>query len=331
MDKFKALYIEEAEGQVQTQVKEIGLDQLGQGDTIIKVHYASLNYKDMLATQPGAGVVRSYPMIPGIDLAGEVVESQSGHFQVGQLVVGIGASIGVSHTGGLSQYARLPHEWVLPLPDSISPQDAMKVGTAGLTALLSVLKLEKAGMSAETDPKILVTGASGGVGSVALSILKAKGYQQRLALTRKDYQDSFVRELGATDIVKPDQIFLKEKPILLKGVYDYVLDTVGGKVASHLLAQIAYDGAMSLCGNAGGLEVNTTVMPFILRAVSAIGVDITQVPRDLYQTLWGIYAQELRSVIDSIAYDEVTLDQVLEIIDKLKNGDHLGRTIVKIA
>ncbi|HEL1586783.1 TPA: YhdH/YhfP family quinone oxidoreductase [Streptococcus suis] len=326
-DTFTAMVVEEQGDALVFGPKTIGLDDLHQGDVLIKVAYSSVNYKDMLAVQKNAGVIRNYPMIPGIDLAGVVVSSDSPDFSVGQEVLVTGYEMGMSHTGGFAQYARIPHEWVVPLPAGLSMKDAMIIGTAGLTAGLSVLALENAGMKPQNAPRLLVTGASGGVGSVALAILKHLGYPQITALTRKDNQDELVRKLGATDIIKPEQIFLKENPLLLKGIYDYVLDTVGGDVVSHLIPQIDYDGAISLCGNAAGVKVATNVLPFILRGVQALGIDSVQISHEKRCKVWEKFASEWK-ICDNLTYNEIRLEELPNVIQELKEGRHLGRTIV---
>lgn len=326
-DTFTAMVVEEQGDTLVFGPKTIGLDDLHQGDILIKVAYSSVNYKDMLAVQKNAGVIRNYPMIPGIDLAGVVVSSDSPDFSVGQEVLVTGYEMGMSHTGGFAQYARIPHEWVVPLPAGLSMKDAMIIGTAGLTAGLSVLALENAGMKPQNAPRLLVTGASGGVGSVALAILKHLGYPQITALTRKDNQDELVRKLGATDIIKPEQIFLKENPLLLKGIYDYVLDTVGGDVVSHLIPQIDYDGAISLCGNAAGVKVATNVLPFILRGVQALGIDSVQISHEKRCKVWEKFASEWK-ICDNLTYNEIRLEELPNVIQELKEGRHLGRTIV---
>ncbi|MBM7314210.1 YhdH/YhfP family quinone oxidoreductase [Streptococcus suis] len=326
-DTFTAMVVEEQGDTLVFGPKTIGLDDLHQGDVLIKVAYSSVNYKDMLAVQKNAGVIRNYPMIPGVDLAGVVVSSDSPDFSVGQEVLVTGYEMGMSHTGGFAQYARIPHEWVVPLPAGLSMKDAMIIGTAGLTAGLSVLALENAGMKPQNAPRLLVTGASGGVGSVALAILKHLGYPQITALTRKETQDELVRKLGATDIIKPEQIFLKENPLLLKGIYDYVLDTVGGDVVSHLIPQIDYDGAISLCGNAAGVKVATNVLPFILRGVQALGIDSVQISHEKRSKVWEKFASEWK-ICDNLTYNEICLEELPNVIQELEEGRHLGRTIV---
>ncbi|TCD45609.1 acryloyl-CoA reductase [Streptococcus sp. X16XC17] len=307
----------------------IGLEDLSEGDTLIEVVYSSVNYKDMLAVQKKGGVIRSYPMIPGIDLAGRVVSSSDSTLSPGQEVLVTGYGMGMSHTGGFAQYARVPHEWVVPLPDDLTLKDAMVLGTAGLTAGLSIAALEEVGLKPEQSPRILVTGASGGVGSIALAILAASGYERVTALIRKDYQKELVTGLGAQKMIRPEDVFLKENPLLLKPQYDFVLDTVGGDVVAHLILQIAYNGAISLCGNAAGLALSTNVLPFILRGVKALGVDSVQISHEKRCAIWKRFATEWQ-IVDRLHVQEISLAELPTTLQSIKEGCHLGRTIVKI-
>ena len=307
----------------------ITLADLSKGDVVIKVAYTSLNYKDMLAVQPKGGVIRNYPMVPGIDLAGTVVSSESNDFVKGQEVLITGYEMGMSHTGGFSQYARVPKDWVVPLPEGLSLKDVMIYGTAGLTAMLSILALENAGLSERKEARILVTGASGGVGSVALALLKEHGYRNVTALIRKDYQEAVVKDLGADQVIRPEAIFIKENPLLLKEQYDYVLDTVGGDVASHLIPQVAYNGAMSLCGNAAGIGLSTNVLPFILRGVNLLGIDSVQISQDKRLEAWTALA-DAKAILAKLKTNTISLGDIPETLQALKEGRHVGRTVVEV-
>ena len=329
MDHFKAMYLEETKGQLEFAAKMITLADLSKGDVVIKVAYTSLNYKDMLAVQPKGGVIRNYPMVPGIDLAGTVVSSESNDFVKGQEVLITGYEMGMSHTGGFSQYARVPKDWVVPLPEGLSLKDVMIYGTAGLTAMLSILALENAGLSERKEARILVTGASGGVGSVALALLKERGYRNVTALIRKDYQEAVVKDLGADQVIRPEAIFIKENPLLLKEQYDYVLDTVGGDVASHLIPQVAYNGAMSLCGNAAGIGLSTNVLPFILRGVNLLGIDSVQISQDKRLEAW-IALADAKAILAKLKTNTISLEDIPETLQALKEGRHVGRTVVEV-
>ncbi|WP_282919778.1 YhdH/YhfP family quinone oxidoreductase [Ignavigranum ruoffiae] len=328
MKNFKALRVSEHDGEIVHQIETVTREDLHDGDVLVKVHYSSLNYKDMLAVQAKGGVIRSYPMIPGIDFAGVVEESSSDQFKEGQEVIVTGFGTGVSHTGGLAEYAQVPSEWIVPLPKGLSLKDSMVIGTAGFTAALSIEKLEQAGLKGHKDARILVTGSTGGVGSIALQMLKKAGYQNVSALVRKDYQVEVAEKLGADQVLFPKDIQAKARG-LAKQAFDYVLDTVGGEVASMLIPQIQYGGAMSMCGNAGGVNIDTSVFPFILRGVSLLGVDSVQVPIEDRPALWQRISQEW-NVADTQLSQTISLDQVPESLEKLKAGQHLGRTIVEM-
>ncbi len=328
VNSFKAIRVKEQEDQIVYGLEEVTADQLSEGDVLIKVAYSSINYKDMLAVQKNSGVIRNYPMIPGIDLSGTIVESKDSRFTEGQEVIVTGFTMGMSHTGGFSEYARVPAEWIVPLPDTMSLKDAMVFGTAGFTAALSILALEKNGMNVADNPEILVTGSTGGVGSIALQILSKIGYKNVSALVRKEHQEEVAKSLGAANVVFADQLGDAKKP-LAKTRFDYVLDTVGGDVASALIPQISYGGSMSMCGNAGGLPVNTTVLPFILRAVNLLGIDSVNVPIDKRGSIWEKMASEW-NITDTTLVNEISLEELTETIDAIKNGQHLGRTIVKL-
>lgn len=329
MDHFKAMYLEETKGQLEFATKMISLADLSKGDVVIKVAYTSLNYKDMLAVQPKGGVIRNYPMVPGIDLAGTVVSLESNDFVKGQEVLVTGYEMGMSHTGGFSQYARVPKDWVVPLPEGLSLKDVMIYGTAGLTAMLSILALENAGLSERKEARVLVTGASGGVGSVALALLKERGYRNVTVLIRKDYQEAVVKDLGADQVIRPEAIFIKEKPLLLKEQYDYVLDTVGGDVASHIIPQVAYDGAISLCGNAAGIGLSTNVLPFILRGVNLLGIDSVQISQDKRLEAWTALA-DAKAILAKLKTNTIILEDIPESLQALKEGRHVGRTVVEV-
>lgn len=327
MDKFKAMVVEEHEGEVRYEVEDVTVEHLSTGDVLIKVAYSSVNYKDMLAVQTKGGVIRNYPMIPGIDLSGVVLESADPRFEKGQEVLVTGFAMGMSHTGGFAEIARVPADWVVPLPAGLTLKDAMIFGTAGLTAALSIAALEKHGMSPDAGQAILVTGSTGGVGSIALQILAKAGYKNIHALVRKENQEAVAKELGATTVVQASSLDENKRP-LNKQVYHYILDTVGGDVAASLIPYVYYGGSMSLCGNAGGIKLNTTVLPFILRGVNLLGIDSVNISMAERTQLWAKMAQDWQ-IAESALYREIALTDLPETIDALKQGQHLGRTIIK--
>lgn len=329
MDEFKAVVVDRINDQIEYGVKKITMDNLSSGDVIIKVMYSSLNYKDMLAVQNHGGVIRNYPMIPGIDLSGVIISSADEKFKSGDKVLVTGFDLGMSHTGGLAEYARVPAEWIVKLPESMTCKQAMMLGTAGFTAALSVAKLLDNGMFVNNHPEVLVTGSTGGVGSIAIQMLSVMGFDNINALVRKDYQVELAKELGANKIITPEDIRTNGKP-LEKQRFDFVIDTVGGNIASELIPQISYGGSMTMCGNAGGIKLDTTVLPFILRGINLFGIDSVNYPIESRSAIWNHFMNEW-NVFENLKYNEVTLEEIPKILEQLKQGRHVGRTIVKIS
>lgn len=327
MESFKAIVIRKENEEVTYKLEDVSLSDLSEGEVLIKVSYSSVNFKDMLAVQANGGVIRDYPMIPGIDLSGTIVSSSNEQYAEGQEVLVTGFGTGVSHTGGFAEYARIPADWIVPLPAGLALKDAMVFGTAGFTAALSILALQKNGMSVESNPQILVTGSTGGVGSVALQILSKIGYKNIAALVRKEYQVEVAKSLGATEVIFSSDLG-DSKKLVSKAKYHYVLDTVGGDVAAALIPQIHYGGSMSMCGNAGGVQLPTNVLPFILRGVNLLGIDSVNVPIGERSPIWQKIADEW-NISDTAFTKEIALQDLPETIDAVKNGQHLGRTIIK--
>ncbi len=325
MEAFKALVVKESEGTIVHGIEEITFDQLDEGNVIVQVAYSSLNYKDMLAVQPKGGVIRRYPMIPGIDLSGTVVTSNDPRFSEGQEVLLTGYDLGVSHTGGLSEYARVNADWLVPMPSGLSMKDVMVFGTAGFTAAQSIDALERHGLADNKDARVIITGATGGVGSIALQLLKKAGYTNLTALVRKDYQVDVAKELGAHHIVFPED--LGEKRLLGRAIYDFALDTVGGDVAATIIPQLADNGSISMCGNAAGAALETNVLPFILRGVNILGINSVTETHERRLVLWNKMANEW-NISSTALSNEITLDEVPSVLAELKAGKHLGRTIV---
>ncbi|MCY7508224.1 YhdH/YhfP family quinone oxidoreductase [Bacillus safensis] len=327
MDSFKAILVTEKNDQVSYDLQNVSVNDLSEGEVLIKVAYSSINYKDMLAVQKNGGVIRNYPMIPGIDLSGTIVHTTDNRFVEGQQVIVTGFALGMSHTGGFSEYARVPADWIVPLPNNLTLKESMIFGTAGFTAALSIMALQENGMSTRNQPNILVTGSTGGVGSIAIQLLSKIGYKNIFALVRKDNQVDIAKSLGATDVIFANQLGELKKP-LNKQKFDFVLDTVGGDVASVLIPQISYGGSMSMCGNAGGIKLTTTVLPFILRGINLLGIDSVNVPINKRKVIWNEIANEW-NISQTTLVNEITLDTLPEKIEAIKNGQHLGRTIIK--
>ncbi|MGG1864088.1 YhdH/YhfP family quinone oxidoreductase [Bacillus safensis] len=327
MDSFKAILVTEKNDQVSYDLQNVSVNDLSEGEVLIKVAYSSINYKDMLAVQKNGGVIRNYPMIPGIDLSGTIVHTTDNRFVEGQQVIVTGFAMGMSHTGGFSEYARVPADWIVPLPNNLTLKEAMIFGTAGFTAALSIMALQENGMSTKNQPNILVTGSTGGVGSIAIQLLSKIGYNNIFALVRKDNQVDIAKSLGAADVIFANELGELKKP-LNKQKFDFVLDTVGGDVASVIIPQISYGGSMSMCGNAGGIKLTTTVLPFILRGINLLGIDSVNVPINKRKVIWNEIANEW-NISQTTLVNEITLDTLPEKIEAIKNGQHLGRTIIK--
>lgn len=324
MSTFNAFVVTETapEGQI----TEISFDNLSAGDTVIKVAYSSVNFKDSLAANPKGGVIRQYPMIPGIDISGIVEESADPALPKGTRVLVTGYGLGVSHTGGFAEFVRVPHEWVIPLPTDFSLKDAMIYGTAGLTAALSIEALLKQGL--QKSSRVLVTGATGGVGRFAIQILKKLGVTAITALTRKDAA-AYLTEIGASETVTPDSLFPEKTKPLGKQQFDFVVDTVGGDTAAKILPLIQYDGAMAMCGNAGGIRLETTVLPFILRGVALLGIDSVQISHEKRLAMWQHLATDWRPA--ELAENHlISLSDLPATFAALQAGKHIGRTVVEI-
>lgn len=325
MEQFKALVVKDNEGVIIHGVEHLTLDNLDEGNVVIKVAYSSLNYKDMLAVQPKGGIIRRYPMIPGIDLSGTIVSSYDDRFSEGQEVLLTGYDLGVSHTGGLSEYARVKADWLIPLPEGLSLKDAMVFGTAGFTAAQSIDALEQHGLADNKDARVIITGATGGVGSIALQLLVKAGYTNLTALVRKDYQVEVAKNLGAHQIIFPND--LGEKRLLGRTMYDFALDTVGGDVAATIIPQLADNGSISMCGNAAGVALDTNVLPFILRGVNLLGINSVTETHERRLLLWDKMANDWNISSDALS-NEISLDEVPSVLEALKEGKHVGRTIV---
>jgi acrylyl-CoA reductase (NADPH) len=302
---------------------------LGEGEVTVRVDWSSINYKDALATIPNGQVARISPLVPGIDLAGEVVASDSGPVAVGDGVLVTSYDLGVAHHGGWARYARVPAEWVVALPDGLSPRDAMALGTAGLTAGLSIHALEAHGLRPEDGP-VLVLGASGGVGSTAVSALAAAGYEVWAATGKADQHD-YLRGLGAHEIVGRDETTAAPDRPLERTRWAATIDPVGGAATAYALRTTRYGGAVALSGLTGGTKLDTTVLPFILRGVSLLGIDSVAASGSLRREVWARLAGDLRPRgLDEAIAREVDLEGIEPVLDDLLAGAAVGRTVVRL-
>lgn len=326
--EFWAMVAHESDSGVVLVRQQVGTEFLGPGAVTIKVHYSCANFKDGLAITPGGGVVRNYPIVPGIDLTGEVVESESDDFAPGDQVVAHGYEIGVSHHGGFAEYARVPAEWVVKL-DGLSTRDAAALGTAGFTAALSVQALLERGITPD-DGAILVTGATGGVGSVAVDILSGLGYEVIASTGKTDAADRLA-ELGANEVIgRLPEPGTKVRP-LSKARWAGAVDSVGGASLAYVLSAIGYGGAVAASGLTGGTEVPTTVMPFILRNVALLGIDSVNHPIEKRRELWGRLANELRPRHLSEIENFAPVTEAERVLHSIKDGSHSGRTVFGVA
>jgi putative YhdH/YhfP family quinone oxidoreductase len=304
------------------------LDELSTGELLIKVHYSSLNYKDALSATGQPGVTKKYPHTPGIDAAGEVVECADGSFRPGEQVIVTGFDLGMNTAGGYGQYVRVPSAWAVPLPAGLSLRESMEMGTAGFTAGLSVWKLAEAGVTPEAGD-ILVTGATGGVGSLAVAILAKAGYRV-VAATGKAAEADYLRQLGAAEIISREQALEGSERPLGKERWAGVVDCVGGGMLATAIKATRYGGAVTCCGLVGSPELPLNVFPFILRGVSLLGIDSAQCPAGPRLAVWQKLAGDWKPQALETAAEECTLQELEPHIQAILEGKHRGRTVVNL-
>ncbi|MGG1313630.1 NADPH:quinone oxidoreductase family protein [Cohnella laeviribosi] len=329
MQTFRALVVNREKDQVVANIREMTFEELPEGEVTIRVAYSCVNYKDGLAAIPEGRVVKTYPIVPGIDLAGTVVASQDPRFKEGDEVLATGYELGVSRHGGFSQYARVPADWVVPVPEGLTLKEAMAYGTAGFTAVLSIHRLEAHGVTPEKGP-VLVTGATGGVGSLAVAMLAKIGYEVT-ASTGKDSEHAYLQKLGAANIVSRSSLSPEKIRPLDRQLWAGAIDPVGGKSLAYILSTTKYGGSVAVSGLAGGAELPTTVHPFILRGVNLLGIDSVYCPMDLRVRLWQRMASDWKpdGLLDEVI-SEVGLDELPGVLTSVLEGRHRGRTIVRL-
>ena len=325
---FRAMYLDrDDEGGVHAAIRELDDDDLPAGDVLIGVEFSTVNYKDGLAYAGAPGVVREYPIVPGVDLAGVVLESSDERFGAGDRVVVNGWRMGERHWGGHAQRARVPADWVVALPESIDTRTAMAVGTAGLTSMLCVLALERHGLGPDAG-QVVVTGASGGVGSVAVSLLAGLGYEVA-AVTGRPEEEPYLRGLGASEIVDRHELATPPKPLETQR-WSGGVDAVGSLLLANVLARISYGGVVAACGLAQGMDLPTSVAPFILRAVTLVGVESVEAPHRARVEAWERLASDLdRAQLESMT-DEVGLSDLPDVTSKIRAGQVRGRVVVDV-
>ncbi|HEY8488637.1 MAG TPA: acryloyl-CoA reductase [Thermaerobacter sp.] len=330
-ESFKAYLVErDGDGSLRQGVRTLGAGDLPPGEVTLRVAYSGVNYKDGLASRPDGRVVRSYPMVPGIDLAGKVVESADPRFRPGDPVLVTGFELGVSHYGGYAEYARVPAQWIVPLPRGLDLREAMILGTAGFTAALALHRLEEHGLAPGQGP-VLVTGATGGVGSVAVAILARRGYEV-VASTGKAGAVEYLKRLGASRVIPRSEVAVQGGKPLEKQLWAAAIDAVGGDTLAHVLRTTRYGGAVAAVGLTGGSQLNTTVFPFILRGVSLLGIDSVYCPMPLRMRIWQRLAGDLRPpALDALVCREVGLDELPEAFADVLAGRVRGRILVRVA
>jgi acrylyl-CoA reductase (NADPH) len=308
-------------------LQDIDEQQLPEGNVTVRVHWSSFNYKDVLAITGKMPVIRSYPMVPGIDLAGVVESSDDDRYQVGQEVLVTGYGIGEAHWGGYAELARVPGDWLVPLPEGLTMRQSMAIGTAGFTAMLCVMALERGGVTPDHGP-ILVTGAGGGVGSVAIGLLSKLGYEVAAVSGRPEAAD-YLKELGASEVLPRSDFSQPGKP-LGKERWAGAVDVVGSHTLANICASTKYDGIVTACGLAGGMEFPATVAPFILRGVTLVGIDSVQCKQPRRSEAWQRLVEDLNLAKLETMTNEIQLDDVIETAKNWGQSDHRGRVVVAV-
>ncbi|MGL1889726.1 MAG: YhdH/YhfP family quinone oxidoreductase [Reichenbachiella sp.] len=325
--EFKALVVSEEKDTYVSDVKMRSIDELPEGDVLIKVHYSSLNYKDALSANGNKGVTKNYPHTPGIDAAGIVVYSTTDAFVVGESVIVTSYDFGMNHAGGFAEYIRVPAEWVVKLPQNLTLREAMLYGTAGLTAGVGVSKI--VALVAPEDGPVVVSGATGGVGSISVMILSKLGYTVT-ALTGKPDEAGFLKSLGASNVIARSEFEMKESRPMLKGLYAGAIDTVGGVILDNIIKSLKPFGGVACCGNAAAADLDLTVYPFILRGISLMGLSSQNYPMHKRLKVWEQLAGEYKPTQLSDLCTEISLEELPERIAAMTAGSVKGRTIIRM-
>ena len=324
---FKAFRVEEENEKYISGIKEMPFEALNEGEVLIKVHYSSLNYKDALSASGNKGVTRNYPHTPGIDAVGTVISSKSAKFSINEKVIATSYDLGMNTNGGFAEYVKVPENWVVKLPEGLSMKEAMIIGTAGLTAGMSVLRLTET--VKPTDGTIVVSGATGGVGSVSVMILNKLGYKVA-AITGKEAEKQYLLDLGATEVIlRKDFEELQNRP-MLKPIFAGAIDTVGGVILENMIKSTHPMGVVTCCGNAASIKLELTVFPFILRGVSLIGIDSQNYPMNYREQVWNKLANDWKlNNLESNA-TTISLDELSEKLNSMLEGKLKGRTVLKL-
>ncbi len=325
---FQALTcFQDEENCYKIEIREKSIDDLLEGDLIVRVEYSSLNYKDALSASGAKGITRTYPHTPGIDAAGIVVDSSDINFPEGTQVIVSGYDLGVNTCGGFGQYIKVPNSWVIKCPDNLSTKEAMMIGTAGLTAGFSVDAILN--HISLNEAEVVVSGATGGVGSISVNLMNLLGAKVS-AVTGKSDVDNYLFDLGATQIIQRDKFIKETNQPLSKGVFRAAVDVAGGPTLSSILACMRYEGIVTCCGNVGGAEFATSVFPFILRGNSLIGIDTAEKSLHYKEKIWNRFSTEWKLTGLDAVCNEVNLNSLEAEIKKILKGQMLGRVIVKL-
>ena len=327
-DKFEALVLSQTDDKTEKRVMELGVDDLPEGDVLVRVEYSDVNYKDGMIVNGIGGLVRQYPHVPGIDFAGVVEESFHSRFKSGDKVVLTGWRVGEVHWGGYAQKARVNGDWLVALPDALSTRQAMAVGTAGLTSMLCVKALESNGITPKAGP-VLVTGAAGGVGSIAVAILARLGYSVA-ASTGREALHGYLKSLGATEIVARAELAEVSKRPLEKEIWAGAVDTVGSTTLARVLAQLKYNGSVAACGLAAGPKLETTVIPFLLRGITLLGIDSVMQSYENRVATWNRIASDLPHDKLEEMTEVIGLDDVSKAAAEILAGQVRGRLVVEL-
>ena len=324
--KYKAFFTQETESGFSNSIESLSIADLEENDLLVKVSYSSLNYKDALSASGNKGVTRTYPHTPGIDAVGEVVKSNSSDFKDGDKIIVTGYDLGMNTYGGFGQYISIPATWAISLPNELSEAEAMSIGTAGLTAGLCVRKLLQNDLTPDSGD-VLVTGASGGVGSVAVMVLSKLGFNV-VALTGKQDQVDYLESLGASSVITRSQMEEQGKP-LQKGIYQGGVDTVGGNILSNFISQTSQRGAITCCGNVASDKLETSIFPFILRGVTLIGIDSAESLLEVKKEIWNNFSNDWKIDLEKIT-KEVFLESLSDEVEKILKGNQVGRIRVNL-
>ena len=322
---YKAYLVEELDGVYSGSIKELQMRDIEPGNVIIKVHYSSLNYKDALAASGVKGVVSSYPFVPGIDVAGEILESTSDNFNPGDKVIATGYKLGMSVFGGFGELVQVPQEWVIALPKNLSFLGAMSLGTAGLTAGACIKKVIDNNSSIHNP--VLVSGATGGVGSIAVNLLSNLNFEVH-AITGKSNEEAILKKMGASKVINRKELMAEPVKALDKAIYSAGIDTVGGDILSKMLSLIESHGSVACCGNVAGMKFTSSVFPFILRGISLIGIDSAESDINFKKEIWNLFSNEWSLNLDDYT-KIISLKDISDEIAKILQGQQVGRVVIK--